>query len=197
MTGQKATTVVSAVLVTVLAGSVLVLSVREDAYALRDIDGIVHGSLAEAETDRTILFFLATSCPISQRYAPEIITTCDDYRSEGAGCFLVYPEAGLTAAALREHLEAYGHTAPAILDSDQALVRKAGARITPEAAVYSRSGDLLYRGRIDDWYAGLGRPRNGVRRHDLRDALDALASGETVETPWPDAVGCFIEPLPE
>src|SRR5687768_12815098 len=113
------TKVVIGLLMIAFAGSALFfMADGEDTYALRDIDGISHGSLTNPETSLTILLFMNTSCPISMQYAPEIISICDDYRSKGAGCFLVYPESGLTPEALKEHLQAFGHNSPAMLDTD-------------------------------------------------------------------------------
>jgi hypothetical protein len=59
-------------------------------------------------------------------------------------------------------------------------------------AVFSKRGQLKYRGRIDNFYAGLGTPRQVVTEHDLRDALDALIAGRTVRSPRTQAFGCFI-----
>jgi hypothetical protein len=179
-----------------IAGAAFFLWPRAgDAHPLRDIDGVLHGSLERAESEITALFFLGTSCPISRQYAPEIVRVCDDFRLRGADCYLVYPEPGLAAEALKKHLREFGHTAPAILDAEHALVAKAGATVTPEAAVFSRTGDLLYRGRIDDLYLALGQQRREVRTHDLRDALAAIAAHKAVPAPRTEAVGCFIEGL--
>jgi hypothetical protein len=166
-----------------------------DAHPLRDIDGVLHGSLEDAPGEFTALFFLGTSCPISRQYAPEIVRICEDFQSSGTKCYLVYPESGLAAKDLKEHLQLFRHKSPAILDTTHALVKKAGATVTPEAAVFSRVGDLVYRGRIDDLYLELGRQRREVRSHDLRDALTALAARKNVPTPRTQAVGCFIEGL--
>lgn len=176
-----------------VAAAILLWPSTGGAHPLLDIDGVLHGSLEKAETEFTALFFLGTSCPISRQYAPEIVRICSDFRSSGASCYLVYPEAGLTAKDLKEHLQAFGHQAPAILDNTHALVKAAGATVTPEAAVFSRTGDMVYRGRIDDLYVALGQQRREVRSHDLRDALAALAERKNVPVPRTQAVGCFIE----
>lgn len=186
------------VLLAALAGSMALFPAGGDGiYPLQDVDGRLHGSLANAETNSTVLFFLNTSCPISMQYAPEIIRICNDYRSTGAGCFLVYPESRLTRAELNGHLQSFGHTSPAILDAAHALVEKAGATVTPEAAVFSRTGALLYRGRIDDRHVDFGIRRREAQQRDLRDALDAVAAGSPVKVSRTTAVGCFIEPLSE
>ena len=117
-----------------------------------DTDGKTWTLLVPAAHQFDLLFFIATDCPISNRYAPEIARICTEYRTRGVRCVLVYPDAGIDAAAVSAHRREYGlgATGPAIIDRGHALVRAAGARVTPEGALYS-SGGRVYRGRIDDW----------------------------------------------
>jgi hypothetical protein len=141
----------------------------------------------------TVLFFLMTDCPISNRYAPEIQRICASYGPKGAHCFLVYVDPSTAADAVLNHVKDYKYTCcPTILDSERRLVRKAGATVSSEVAVFSNTGQLRYRGRIDNFYAALGAPRQVVTEHDLRDALDALIAGRAVRNPRTQAFGCFI-----
>lgn len=161
---------------------------------LQDIDGVRHGDLAQmSQAEWTVLIFLTTDCPIANRYAPEIQRICTAYGPKGAHCFLVFVDPSTPAAAVRNHLKDYKYACcPAIIDSEHNLVRKAGATVSSEVAVFSNRGQLKYRGRIDNFYAGLGTPRQVVTEHDLRDALDALIAGRTVRSPRTQAFGCFI-----
>ena len=92
----------------------------------------------------------------------------------------------------RAHASEFGYPCPALLDPEHHLVKHAGATVTPEAAVFGPDGTRRYRGRIDDRYPSLGRPREQVTRRDLRSALDALLSGRPIPAPTTKAVGCFI-----
>ena len=82
----------------------------------------------------------------------------------------------------------------AAIDADGALASRVHASITPEAVVVDRRGAIRYRGRIDNFYAALGRPRQSVTAHDLRDALGAIAAGRMVASPETEPVGCYIVP---
>jgi len=55
-------------------------------------------------------------------------------------------------------------------------------------------GVVKYRGRIDNQYIALGKPRQVVTIHDLRDAIDAVASNRAVAHTDTEAFGCFIPP---
>lgn len=162
---------------------------------LVDIDGQAHGAPgAPAKGRWTSLFFVGTDCPVSNRYAPEIKRICADYLPAGVDCLLVYGERMQDVPAIREHLAAYGYGLPAVRDATHALTALAGATVTPEVAVFGADAAILYRGRIDDLYGELGRPRQQVTRRDLRDALDDLVAGRPVRNPRTRAIGCYIEP---
>jgi len=140
-----------------------------------------------------VLVFVASDCPISNAYAPEIQRICRDYAGRGVRCALVYEDPGITTEAVRAHLAEYGYgSIDTRIDRAGTIARSVGATVTPEAIVVDPSGTIRYRGRIDNFYAALGRPRQQVTAHDLRDALDAVLSGRTVERPRTTAVGCYI-----
>jgi len=142
-----------------------------------------------------VLFFVASDCPISNGYAPEIQRICDDYRAKGVSCSLVYEDVAIDDAHIRAHRDAYGYRNIATVnDGDGAIAGRAKATVTPQAVVIGRGGIVKYRGRIDNQYAALGKPRRVVTTHDVRDALDAVLAGRAVAHPETEAFGCFIAP---
>ena len=142
-----------------------------------------------------VLFFVSTDCPISNSFAPEIQRICRDYAAKGVGCSLVYEDFQVDAAAVRKHLAEYGYDRiPATIDADRHVAAKAHATITPQAVVIDSADKIRYRGRINNFYAELGKPRQVVTVHDVRDALDALLAGKTVTNPETKALGCYIVP---
>ena len=143
-----------------------------------------------------VLFFITYDCPISNFYAPEIQHICTEYGGKGVSCALVYVDAQMDAAAVRKHLADFRYQGiPALLDSRHKLVEAAGARVTPEAIVVGHDGKVRYAGRIDNFYAGLGKPRRQATVHDLRTALDETLAGKPVTTPKTNPVGCYISPV--
>jgi hypothetical protein len=63
-------------------------------------------------------------------------------------------------------------------------------KVTPEVAVLSPTGELLYLGRIDDRYNPQGKRRPEPTVRDLQLALDAVLAGKPVPTPRTKAFGC-------
>ncbi len=154
---------------------------------------VVHDPLANTNGKKAVvLLFIAHDCPISNSYAPEIKRILARYMPQKIAFALVYSEPGLSPTAAKQHAREYGYTCPLVLDPKHRWAQKAGATVTPEAAVFSPSRKLLYRGRIDDLYFGYGQRRFAATEHDLREALDAILSGKPVPRPRTQAIGCFI-----
>jgi AhpC/TSA family len=168
-------------------------AVAAPAFSLgvRDLDGTRH-RIPEPGAKATVLLFLAHDCPIANRYLPEIERLRAAYTPRGVCFFAVYAEPGLTPELARRHRQEYAVALPALLEAWQPLVRATGVTVTPEAAVLGPDGALLYRGRIDDRYAGLGAQRPRATRRDLQEALEAIVDGRPVPVPRTSAVGCFI-----
>ena len=156
-----------------------------------DLDGAAVDPFA-GDAPATVLVFVATACPVSNRYAPEIRRIHDDYASRGVRMYLVYPDKEETAA-IRDHLKEQAFGVPALRDPAHVLVRRAGVTVTPEAAVF-RSGTEVYHGRIDDRQVDLGVARAEPSRHDLRNAIESALSGKQPDETYEPAVGCSIPP---
>jgi peroxiredoxin len=161
--------------------------------AIPDLDGRMVDLSAGAGTKATVLVFVGVDCPISNRYAPELERLDREFAPRGVEFFLVYPEPSLDAEAARKHGVDYGLTFPALLDREHRLVEHTGVEVTPEAAVLSPDGGILYRGRIDDRWADVGTRRPRASRHELREALEAILAGRPAPQPQGPAVGCYIE----
>ena len=143
----------------------------------------------------TVLIFLRTDCPLSNRYAPEIQRLASAYQQSGVDFELVFPQRDLTPAKREEYLAAYGYRLKAAGDPDRALTRSAHAQWTPEAAVF-RSGKLIYHGRIDNRFGQNGAARPTATEHSLADVLAAVAHGRSVPYSVRSATGCAIADLP-
>ena len=105
--------------------------------SLAGVDGSLVTPLAPDPAVRgTVALFVRTDCPISNRYAPEVRRIHETYAERGVAFWLVYPDPAAEDGAIREHLEEYGYPMPALKDPEHRLVGRAGASITPEAAVF-------------------------------------------------------------
>jgi len=168
------------------------------ATTIRDVTGGPIDPFAPAGAANAI-FFVQTDCPISNWYAPTIQQVCREYAARGVGCALMYEDVDLDSAGapldqqVRRHLQEYRYERmPAAVDRTRAIASRAGTSVTPQVVVVDRSGAVRYSGRIDNAYADLGKPRQRVTSHELRDALDAILANRPVTRPRTEALGCFI-----
>lgn len=147
-------------------------------------------------TKGTVLFFIATDCPIANRYAPEMARIAKEYGQKGFVFLRVYPESRVTPEKARTHGKDFSLTSmQAVIDAKHYLVGKIRPKVTPEAALVGVDGRLLYRGRIDDTYMDHGRFTETPTRRDLREALDDVVAGRAVRLRHVPAVGCDIPPI--
>jgi peroxiredoxin len=167
---------------------------RVGDFDVKDVRGVRHAASEWAGQKAVVLFFLGTECPVSNGYAPEMARLAKAYGREGVAVWGVHPDPDVTPEAALRHAREYALDFPIFLDPRQTLTRQAGVRVTPEAAVLSPSGVVLYRGRIDDRYSLSGKRRREPSTRDLEDALRAALAGHAVAVPRTRAYGC---PLPQ
>jgi thiol-disulfide isomerase/thioredoxin len=152
------------------------------------------GILSPHGEKAVVLLFIRSDCPISNRYAPELEKLYKRYSASGIEFLLVYPESGLTLAAMKQHRREYGYSIPAVLDSDHRYVALAKTRVTPEAAVFVQ-GRLVYVGRIYDSYVDFGKAKLRPEHRDLDEELSAILAGTIRPFHQTKSVGCVIEHL--
>jgi len=172
----------------------LPMSAASPTVRLSDLDNkLVDPFQSSPGAKATVFLFTSISCPVSNRYAPEVRKLHETFAAKGAAFWLVYPNPAESPADIRTHLKDYGYPIRALRDLKHELVKLTKVTMTPEAAVYDRRGTLAYRGRIDDRYVSLGTMRPAPTRRDLQDALTALLAGRPVTAATqPPAAGCYI-----
>jgi thiol-disulfide isomerase/thioredoxin len=159
-----------------------------------DLDGQPVNPLAADSGKVVVLLFLRRDCPVSSRYAPVIQRIGKRY-ADRATFWLVYPDKGDSPQAIRKYLHDFGYDLPALRDPQHALVKIARVQITPEVAVFDRGHNLVYDGRIDDWYVDLSRAKPTPTTHELDDAIRAALAGKPADKSEVRGVGCYISDL--
>ena len=163
-----------------------------EAVTVPGLDGAAVAPLAPADgVEATVLLFVMTDCPISNRYAPEVVRLHEEFAGT-VRFWLVYVDVHRPVDELREHRASFGYPFGALRDVAGALVTHAGATVTPEVAVFDAGQRLIYRGRIDDRFVSFGVARASPRTRDLHDRLSRIAAGETLAFSETPAVGCYI-----
>ena len=159
-----------------------------------DLSGRAVNPFATSRAKVVVLVFLRRDCPVSGRYAPRIQQISREY-SDKADFWLVYPDKADSADSIRKSVGEYGYKLPVLRDPEHSLVKLAHVQITPEVAVFDRNHQLIYDGRIDDWYIDLSRARPAPTTHELEDAIRAAAGQQSVAHNEVRGVGCYIADL--
>jgi peroxiredoxin len=162
---------------------------NDSGPAVADLSGALRHPLDPAGQTASVLIFYWHDCPICNGYAPEINRLCEHYTN--FNFYIVQVDPDLTVKDAQRHAQDYDLHAPVLLDGHHTLVKLARATVAPEAVVFGRNKNVLYRGRIDNLYANLASRRMEATEHDLRDALDAITAGKPVLR-QPPSVGCII-----
>ena len=160
---------------------------------LTDVKGKQHAPFKSEKTKAVVFVFMLRDCHVSNVYAPELTRIHKEYSAKGVALYLVHPDRDTNAKSAIAHAKEYKLIAPVVLDHDHKLTRLAEAEVTPEAAVFDAKRHLVYRGRIDNLYAGFGKKRFKPTKRDLRDTLDAMLAGEHLAKRTTEAVGCYID----
>lgn len=161
--------------------------------AVRDISGAIRTPLQAAPGKVAAVFFVTTDCPIANAFAPEIRRICQDYGE--LSCSLIYVDPRTSDAEAAKHSAEFGHLDyPRIVDRRQEIIRATGAAVTPEA-VLVKDGEIVYRGQIDNRFAGWGKKRRAPTEFPLRDALEAMRRGQRPPRAQAPAIGCYIADL--
>ena len=178
--------------VRILASGAFAFAVATTPVQIRSIDGSLMNPFRPSDK-ANVLFFVSSDCPVSNSYAPEIQRLCREFGPKGASCSLLYEDLDVKVSAVRKHLGEFGYKGvPVAIDAERKVAKAAKADVTPEAVVVDAKGEIRYRGRIDNFYADLGKPRQQVTSHDLSDALNAVLAGKRVPNPETPTLGCFI-----
>jgi len=164
-------------------------SAGEASVEFTDLSGAVRHPLEPGEKRGSVLIFYWHDCPICNSYVPEMNRLCSNFPNFAFYTVEVDPD--WTVAKARAHAQDFGLRAPVLLDGQHRLVSLAQAKVAPEAVVFGDNRTILYRGRIDNYYASLNQRRSTATEHDLLEALDAIAAGKKVPDE-PPPVGCFI-----
>ena len=154
----------------------------------------------DPKTKAVVLIFISPDCPIANAYHPQLKQMGERLGPQGVRFFLVHSSRDISIMVARKHAETFDLTLPVVLDADQSIARAVNATITPEAIVIARGRSLpIYRGAIDNRYAGYGKKRQFASQSFLQDALISYLVGEPIAVSKTTPIGCFIsfdEPNP-
>jgi peroxiredoxin len=163
-------------------------------FELPATDGNSYSLASFDEADVLVVMFICNHCPYVKAVRQRLVELAEDKAAESVAFAAIssndaknYPEDSFDK--MKEVAEEFGFPFPYLYDETQQVARKYGAVCTPDFFVFDEDRQLRYRGRLDDNWKDASK----VTRHDLRDAIDTLLSGETPDADQVPSRGCSIK----
>ncbi len=141
----------------------------------------------------TVFVFLLPDCPSCQSYSLKLNQLSTKFNSSGIKFYGIFPGHYNTEKEMVDFQKRYRINFPLMIDPEKKLVHCLSAKVVPEVFVIDKAGKVLYHGRIDDWMYAVGKTKPGITKHELKDALDAVAQHQLLKVKETKAIGCIIE----
>ncbi|MEO1260237.1 MAG: hypothetical protein AAFZ15_15690 [Bacteroidota bacterium] len=141
----------------------------------------------------TVYIFLHEDCLISQYYTLPLRKMHEEYAGEKIQFVGLFPNFSSKPDKMEAFKETYQVPFDLKTDYYHHKTEAFGATVTPEVVVFDESAnEILYKGRIDDAYARVGKRKRITTTSELEDVLEAIANERPVSVASAPAVGCFI-----
>ena len=165
-------------------------------FTLQDTVSGQQMSLNQLKSENaTVVMFICNHCPYVKHVATELVRITNDYVKRGVSFIGIssndikeYPED--SPEKMKEEAIKYGYSFPYLFDETQEAARNYGAACTPDFYLFDKRMKLVYRGQLDGSRPGNEIPLTGT---DLRNAIDAVLSGNPVSDLQIPSVGCNIK----
>ncbi len=175
--------------------TMLSLGTTAPDFSLPDTDGQVVDLGQFANAPAFLVMFICNHCPYVKHVRVELSKMGREYQEKGVAVVAIssndaanYPD-DAPDKMKREKAE-QGYTFPYLYDETQQVAKVYRAACTPDFYVFDKAKSLVYRGQLDGSRPGSSTPVTGS---DLRQALDAVLSGQPVSDQQTPSMGCNIK----
>jgi len=165
-------------------------------FTLLDTISNTHKSLNELQSDRaTVIMFICNHCPFVKHVNEQLVKLALDYQPKGVSFIAInsndvenYPED--SPEKMKQYAAKLKYPFLYLYDETQNVAKAYDAACTPDFYIFDKEMKCVYRGQLDDSRPGNGKPITGK---DMRNALDAILSGEEVSKVQLPSIGCNIK----
>ena len=140
---------------------------------------------ADATAKATVIALMSPSCPIGKRFLPELVRLSEAYSKQNVAFH--YLRVNDT-----DDIKSLGLKGAIHDQVNDPILAALGAKSTTDVFVLDAAGTLVYRGAISDQY-GLGYSKDAPTQEFLKNALDAVISGRSIEISATAAPGCALD----
>ena len=174
-----------------LQSSSVLIGTKLSQLTFTALSGDTHSIDTLTEQGPVVFVFLATECPVAQRYTMRLKRLHTEFASQNTTFIAVYPNENDSTDDVKSYAAKSEFPFPIVKDATGELARALGATMTPQAILVDTTHTLRYRGAIDD-----NRYETRIKHHYLQDALLATHSDTEIPVQETPAFGCTLH-LPE
>jgi peroxiredoxin len=145
----------------------------------------------------TLIMFICNHCPYVIHVMPELVRIAQEFSSKGievvaisSNDVIAYPQD--SPEKMKEFAKEWGFTFPYLYDESQDVAKAYDAACTPDFYLFNHDLKLVYRGRLDESRPRVEHPKP-LTGQDLRGALSALLSGQSMSEIQFPSMGCNIK----
>ncbi len=161
---------------------------KAPSFTLKDYNGKEHSLDKYLSGKYTVVMFIATQCPISNDYNERMADLHKEFSAKGVAFVGINSNKQESVEEIKQHAADNAFKFDVLKDWNNEIADAYGAQVTPEIYVLDKKATLVYHGRIDD-----SRDASKIKTHDLRETLNALLAGKSVEKTKTKAFGCTIK----
>jgi hypothetical protein len=162
-------------------------------FDAKSLDGKLYTLSDNDKQINRAFVFLSTTCPIANSYVVEL-NRLHKALPPNVELFGIVSETSTTRQNAAKHFAEYTAEFPVLFDASGLLRGILKPSHVPEAFVLNATGEVVYRGSIDNAYEAIGRRRANVENHYLEDAIKAVASNQKPTVGQTQPVGCVLPP---
>ncbi|MFH0991145.1 MAG: thioredoxin family protein [bacterium] len=141
-----------------------------------------------------VIVFSCNHCPYVKAYEERMKAFQQDYEGKGVQLVAInandtkdYPDDDFESMVKRAQEKGFNY--PYLRDENQIVASAFNATHTPQFFVFDAERKLRYIGKMDDNY----QDPSAVKSTYLRNAVDAILSGQEVAEPETFSIGCTIK----
>lgn len=170
---------------------------RAENFVLLDQDGDAHELYYLRDSSAIVLIVHGNGCQIVSSNLQAYRDLRDAYANKGVEVMMINSNSQDTRQSIAADAQEWGIDFPILNDRTQIVGQSLNLKRTGEVLVIDpRTWSIVYRGPIDD-RVSYERQKRAAKNHYVKDTLDALLDGETLEAKRVNSPGCIINYLAE
>ncbi len=163
-------------------------------FSLPGTDGKTYSLMNFGDKKVLVIIFMCNHCPYVKAVLRRLINLQSDYADRsvqlvGINVNDIEKQPDDSPENMKALAERKKFPFPYLFDASQESAKAYDAVCTPDIFVYGIERTLKYRGRVDDNW----QHPDQITRHDLKDAIEAILTDQTVNDDQVSSMGCSIK----